>query len=98
MAMSGGQQRYARTPATVHGQQHTLHGASACGSLITARNILHRVILAEHVSRACCGIMCAEVHKGFYGLHYAVTENTGMAQIVLTRLKSMTVAMSIIDF
>ncbi len=74
MAMSGGQPRYARTPAPVYGQQHTFHGASACGSLTTASKSLHRVILAEHVSRACCGIMCAEVHKGFYGLHHAVTE------------------------
>ncbi len=72
--MSGGQPRYASTPAIGHGHQHASHGASVCGTLTTARNILHHVILAQNVSRACCGIMCAEVPKGFFcDLHHMLT-------------------------
>lgn len=80
-------------PAKVHTHTHLRLVMAAtcfawCGTISVARNNLQHVVPAQHVSRACCGIMCAEVHTVFCDLHHMVTE----------RLESQTAAIRIIAF
>lgn len=72
--MNGGQQRYARTPEMDYGQQHALHGASACGSLSTGPHISQHGILAQHVSSRIAAAPCVlECRQTFCCLHHMVT-------------------------